>query len=92
MNRLDGVVHRCKELKPEPDVALLDLGLPEMDGYQLARRLRAVAPPRPLRIIALSGYAEARDRQRSKAAGFDEHLVKPVNLQQLSALLANRSA
>ena len=73
----------------EPEVALLDIGLPGMDGYELARRLRASAPPSGLQIIALSGYAEARDRERSKAAGFDEHLVKPINLQVLREMLAS---
>ena len=70
-----------------PDVALLDIGLPGMDGHELAQKLRARHPGVPLRLIALTGYGEERDRQRSKAAGFDEHLVKPVDLDKLCALL-----
>jgi signal transduction histidine kinase len=73
----------------EPDVALLDIGLPVMDGYELAERLRA-DPSSPARFIALSGYGEPRDRVRSKAAGFDVHLVKPVNFEQLRLVLAEK--
>jgi len=70
-----------------PDVALLDIGLPGMDGHELARQLRARYPATPLRLIALTGYGEEQDRQRSLAAGFDEHVVKPVDLDLLCALL-----
>ncbi len=70
-----------------PDVAVLDIGLPGMDGYELAQLLRSRYPADPLRIIALSGYGAARDRARAKEAGFDEHLVKPVDIQRLSRLL-----
>lgn len=62
----------------EPDVALVDLGLPLLDGFQVARRIRHVHPKRPL-LIALSGYGREEDKQQSKAAGFDHHLVKPVD-------------
>ena len=72
-----------------PEVALLDIGLPVMDGYELARALRKVDPASPLRIVAISGYAEEGDRVRSKAAGFDEHLVKPVDLDRLLRLFAS---
>ena len=61
-----------------PEVALLDIGLPVMDGYELARHLRAVLPRTPL-FIALTGYGQEHDRQRSLDSGFAEHLVKPVN-------------
>ena len=71
-----------------PDVALLDIGLPVMDGYELAQHLRALYPNAPLRIIAVTGYGEAKDRARSKAAGFDEHLVKPVDGDRVCELLA----
>ena len=70
----------------EPMVAVLDIGLPVMDGYELAVRLRARFPA--LRIIALSGYGQASDRERSKAAGFDHHLVKPVDLRKLFELVS----
>ncbi len=65
----------------QPQLVLLDIGLPGMDGYEVARRLKAAA--RGLHVIALSGYAQLEDRQRSAAAGFDAHLVKPVDLDAL---------
>ena len=67
-----------------PDVALLDIGLPAMDGYELARRLRALAPWRSVRMFAITGYGQDGDRERSTESGFDHHLVKPVNFATLS--------
>ena len=64
----------------KPDVALLDIGLPGMDGYVLAQRLRAMPQLMGVRLIALTGYGQADDRQRALSAGFDEHLTKPVDL------------
>jgi PAS domain S-box-containing protein len=69
----------------KPDVALLDIGLPEMDGFELARRVRVRYPE--ITLIAISGYSQPEDRARSAEAGFDEHLVKPVDPAQLMALL-----
>ncbi len=66
-----------------PDVVLIDIGLPGMDGYELAERLREARPPGNLRLIALTGYGLDSDRARSRAAGFDVHLVKPVDLDTL---------
>jgi signal transduction histidine kinase/ActR/RegA family two-component response regulator len=66
-----------------PEVALLDIGLPGMDGYEVATRLQAALAPHEVRFIALSGYAQPTDRRSSEAAGFDAHLVKPVNLATL---------
>lgn len=66
-----------------PDVALLDIGLPVMDGYELVRRLRALLPSGGTRFIALTGYGQGADRRRSEEAGFDLHLVKPVSLETL---------
>jgi DNA-binding response OmpR family regulator len=68
------------------DVAILDIGLPGIDGYELARRLRIGGRPRPL-LIALTGYGDAKDRVLSHAAGFSHHLVKPVNADELRAML-----
>ena len=68
------------------DLVLLDIGLPGMDGYQVARELRLLPEP-PRSIIALSGYGQESDRKRSTEAGFDAHLVKPVELSRLEALL-----
>ena len=70
-----------------PQAVLLDIGLPDMDGYEVARRLRSQSSGRELRLIALTGYGDAAARQRSQAAGFDHHLVKPVNLDVLLSLL-----
>lgn len=70
-----------------PDVALLDLGLPKLDGYELAARLRALPQLRGLRLVALTGYGRSEDRQRTRAAGFDDHLVKPVDLATLTRAL-----
>jgi CheY-like chemotaxis protein len=71
----------------EPDVVLLDIGLPEMDGYEVAQRLRAQNGRRHLRLVAVTGYGQPGDRRRSRAAGFDAHLVKPVEPALLSELL-----
>ncbi|MDI1476235.1 ATP-binding protein [Polyangium sp. y55x31] len=70
-----------------PEIAVLDIGLPVMDGYELAERLRELSPP-PLRLLALSGYAQPGDRDRARAAGFHEHLVKPVDMKTLHAALS----
>jgi signal transduction histidine kinase len=70
----------------DPQLVLLDIGLPGLDGYEVARRLKAAAPK--LRVIALSGYGQVEDRQRSAAAGFDAHLVKPVDLDALKRALS----
>jgi CheY-like chemotaxis protein len=68
-----------------PEIALLDIGLPEMDGYELARRIRQRASP-PV-LIALTGYGDAAARRASASAGFSRHLVKPVKLGVLAELL-----
>jgi signal transduction histidine kinase len=74
----------------KPTVCLLDIGLPVMDGYQLARQLRASEHlPADARIIAISGYGQDADRKRATAAGFNAHLVKPVNLDALTRSLMN---
>jgi signal transduction histidine kinase/CheY-like chemotaxis protein len=71
-----------------PDIAVLDIGLPVMDGYELVGRLRAQLGPTACRFFALTGYAQSHDRARTTAAGFEHHLVKPVSLRQLQALFA----
>jgi two-component system CheB/CheR fusion protein len=72
-----------------PDIAILDVGLPEMDGYELAQRIREDASCSHTILIAVTGYGRASDHQASRAAGFDGHLVKPVNIEQLLSLLAS---
>jgi len=69
-----------------PQLALLDIGLPAMDGYELARRLRAQGPA-DLKLVALTGYGLDSDRERARAAGFHHHLVKPIDLDMVEALV-----
>ena len=71
-----------------PQVCLLDIGLPEMDGKELARRLRADAATRDAILVAVTGYGQDSDREQIMAAGFDHHLVKPVDMERLEAILA----
>ncbi|WP_288379715.1 response regulator, partial [uncultured Massilia sp.] len=66
-----------------PDVFILDIGLPDIDGYTLARRLQELGGERPARYLALTGYGQAHDRVLARGAGFDHHFVKPVNLEAL---------
>jgi signal transduction histidine kinase len=70
-----------------PDVVLVDIGLPDIDGYEVGRRLRERIGP-AVRLLALTGYGQAEDRRRTEAAGFDGHLVKPVAPEDVSRLLA----
>jgi PAS domain S-box-containing protein len=70
-----------------PDVILLDIGLPEMDGYEVARRLRASGGAEGAVIVALTGYGQPQDRARSREAGFDQHLTKPIDPDTLRAML-----
>lgn len=71
-----------------PDIVLLDIGLPGMDGYEVARRIRANRANRGIMLIALTGWGQEEDRQRSAAAGFNHHLVKPADIDQLRHLLS----
>jgi PAS domain S-box-containing protein len=71
-----------------PDVVLLDIGLPGMDGYEVARRLRELPEMQNMVIVAMTGYGQETDRQKSQAAGINYHLVKPVDPQKLQDLLA----
>jgi CheY-like chemotaxis protein len=75
-----------------PDVALLDIGLPGMTGYELAATLRRDARLSGLTLIALTGYGRAPDRERALAANFDDHLVKPVTFDTLLQALARHAA
>jgi PAS domain S-box-containing protein len=71
-----------------PEIAVLDLGLPVMDGYELASRLLEEYGARGIRLVAITGYGQLEDRERTRAAGFDTHLVKPVDLKELRAALS----
>lgn len=87
----DGPTALQKAKEFHPDLILLDIGLPGMDGYQVARSLRATAELKHVRLIALTGYGQDEDRQKSKAAGFDAHLTKPPAVQELRNILGHAS-
>jgi CheY-like chemotaxis protein len=70
-----------------PDVALVDIGLPGMDGYELAQRLRALETSASTLLVAVTGYGLPKDKERTAAAGFDAHLVKPIELDELQRVL-----
>lgn len=84
----DGVRGLELILARPPDAALLDIGLPGIDGYELARRLRAQPSTANLPLLAMTGYGRAEDQKRAVEAGFDTHLVKPVNVDDVLATLA----
>ncbi|MBV8877833.1 MAG: response regulator [Gammaproteobacteria bacterium] len=73
-------------------MVLLDIGLPQIDGYELARRLRMVPELRATRLIAVTGYGQPQDRERARAAGFDEHLIKPVSTAGVAHALVGLGA
>jgi len=75
--------------KFQPDVILLDIGLPGLNGYEAARRIRCQPRDKDLMMVALTGWGQKEDRDRSKEAGFDAHLVKPVDFDALKKLLAS---
>jgi CheY-like chemotaxis protein len=84
----DGLSGITKARALKPAVVLCDIGLPDIDGYEIARTLRADEGLRSIRLIALSGYAQPEDRQRAKEAGFDAHIPKPPSLDALLASIA----
>lgn len=80
MGRVDGT--------SEPKAILLDIGLPGTDGYEVAKRIRAMPCGASIRLIALSGYGQPEDRARAVRDGFDAHLVKPVTPDNIRKVLA----
>jgi PAS domain S-box-containing protein len=88
-NSSHAALARARETLPE--VCLLDIGLPGMDGYQLARQILALPGMADATLIAITGYGQEQDRRKTREAGFHHHLVKPVDPAQLSALLRSRS-
>ncbi len=78
-------ITRAEALRP--DVALLDIGLPVVDGYDLARQLRHTSGLENLRLVAITGYDQAADRERARSAGFDEHMVKPISVDDLQRVV-----
>ena len=85
----DGLEAVAIALRELPDVVLLDIGLPNLNGHAAARRIRAAAPERPPHLVALTGWGQEDDRNRSRESGFDHHLVKPVDAEALIALLSS---
>ena len=79
----DGPTAIDKVRAARPDVVLLDIGLPGLDGYQTAQRIRGLPGGEALLLVALTGYGQECDRQKSLAAGFDLHLVKPASVAAL---------
>ena len=75
----------------QPHVVLLDIGMPRLNGYDACRAMRAQAGGRDMQIIAITGWGQADDRRKSEAAGFDAHLVKPVDFLALAASLEDLS-
>ena len=84
----DGTSGLARALRERPEVMLLDIGLPDMDGHELARRLRSSPETANAMLIALTGYGQSEDRERARQAGFDRHLVKPADLSELLRILA----
>ena len=80
-------VDQAKEWHPE--FVILDIGLPGMDGFQVASLLRQSEDTKHAVIVAISGYGQEEDRNRSRQAGFDHHLVKPINSDELAKIMAN---
>jgi two-component system CheB/CheR fusion protein len=74
-------------LDARPEVALIDVGLPELDGYEVARQVRRTPGSTMVRLIALTGYGQSYDRMRAQEAGFDLHLTKPVEPKELRRAL-----
>lgn len=86
----DGATGVQMALAEKPDVALIDLGLPDFEGHEVARRIRAALGESGMLLIALTGYGTAEDYRRTQEAGFDFHLVKPVETAALAEILSLR--
>jgi signal transduction histidine kinase len=85
----DGLAGVAEVLRTQPDVAIIDIGLPGCDGFEVARRVRAERAGASVRLVALTGYGQEGARQQAIAAGFDDYLVKPVEPEELAAVLAH---
>jgi CheY-like chemotaxis protein len=81
-----GALERARRERPE--VLLLDIGLPDMDGYELARHLRSQPESAGATLVALTGYGQSQDRKEAEQAGFDHYLVKPADMEQVNEVLA----
>ena len=85
----DGQTGLQAALQDNPDLIILDLGLPGMSGFEVARRIRESTELVNVRLAALTGWGQEEDRRRTHESGFDHHLTKPVDIAALQALLAN---
>lgn len=86
---LDGEEALAVALRVQPQVSILDIGMPALDGNSVARRLRDSLPGTPMLIVALTGRERPEDRLRSSASGFDHHFIKPVVLSELHRCIAH---
>jgi CheY-like chemotaxis protein len=85
----DGPTGLAVALRERPDVAIIDVGLPGLNGYEVAERIRAAPEAHGMLLIALTGYGRPEDRRKATAAGFDRHLVKPIDFDQLERVLSS---
>jgi CheY-like chemotaxis protein len=83
-NGLQGI---ARAIQTRPAVALVDIGLPDVDGYEVARRIRSRLGPADIYLVALTGHVEPEDRQQARDSGFDAHIPKPIPDEKLKALL-----
>jgi CheY-like chemotaxis protein len=88
----DGLVALQSAEQSRPDVVFMDIGMPNLNGYDAARRIREAAWGKGMMLVAISGWGQESDRAKSRAAGFDAHLVKPVEFAALDQMLAEVSA
>ena len=88
----DGHTGLLKAREYRPEIVICDIGLPEMDGYDFARAIRADAALGEVLLVALTGYAGPEDRRRAREAGFDRHIAKPPSIEELEQVLADVSA
>jgi CheY-like chemotaxis protein len=84
----DGIAGVACAVETQPDIAFVDIGLPGIDGYEVARRVRARSGQLPY-LVALSGYGSSEHRALAFAAGFDEHIAKPMQMVQFAAVIAH---
>ena len=87
----DGVAALDAAARIRPDVVLLDIGLPRMNGYEVCRRIRQEPWGQDVVLVALTGWGQEDDRRRTKEAGFNGHLVKPVDVEQLMEIIRRRA-
>jgi DNA-binding response OmpR family regulator len=83
----DGIEALDEGARFHPDIALLDIGMPKLNGFETARRIRLTDWGRDVVLVALTGWGQEDDRRRSQEAGFDHHMVKPVELATLESVL-----